>query len=322
RLKARAFMAYYTFIFPWQNHARDILPFYREGLDAGLAHGDFEYASYIMTLEALARLHTGEALADLEPDFERAAAKIKSLGHERSILLQNLLCQLVWALRHAHGRAATLSGRFYNEDTDLARCREPLDENLIFHHYLAKLTLAVFLGDPRTAVDAARRGRPHVQPGAFANYLPAMFVTYEALAELFAAGADARYRPRLGRVRKNLRQLRAWAASAPMNFAHKYHLVAAEHARYRGHGEDAAAHFERAIVLAQSHGFTHEAGLAQERAAAFYFARGMERLGRQYLRDSHASYRRWGADVVCRRLEAEYLQQFAILGAAFDSMVK
>ncbi|HEX7841653.1 MAG TPA: AAA family ATPase [Kofleriaceae bacterium] len=322
RLKARAFMAYYSFIFPWQNHIRETLPHYQKGLEAGLAHGDFEYASYIMTLESLARLHAGDSLADLQPEIERHAAKLKSLGQERSILLQNMLCQMVLVLRHRPERDNPLSGRFYDEVRDLPQCFDPLDENLIFHNYLAKMTLCLFLEDHESAVAAARAGRKHLRNGGLGNYLCAVFLTYESLAYLSLVSRKGRGGAILRRVRRNLRQLERWAKSAPMNFLHKYHLVAAERCRVLGRGERAAEHFEKAIELAQTHGFVHEAGLAQERAAAFYFDRGMARLGRQYLHDGFLSYRRWGAGAVIDRLRSAYAQQFAILAAGEDVPLK
>jgi predicted ATPase/GAF domain-containing protein len=322
RLKARAFMAYYSFIFPWQHHIRETLPYYREGLDAGLAHGDFEYASYIMTLDSLARLHSGDPLTDLQPELERHGAKIKSLGQERSIVLQDMLCQMVHALRYGPEHPNPLSGRFYDESRELPRCLEPLDENLVFHNYLAKLTLCLFLGDHASALDAARRGRVHLESGGFANYLGAVFVAYESLACLLSIRRHGRIGAMMRRVRRNQRLLWKWSNSAPMNFLHKYHLVEAERCRVLGRGERAAEHFEKAIELSQTHGFVHETGLAQHRAAEFYFGRGMERLGRQYLRDCYLSYRRWGAEALTRRLESEYAQHFAILATSPDGPVR
>lgn len=322
RLKARAFMAFYSFIFPWQNHIRDTLPYYREGLAAGLAHGDFEFASYIMTLDSLARLHVGDPLTDLQPEFERHGATIRSLGQERSILLQNMLCQVVFALRHGPEGTNPLVGRFYDEHKDLPRCLEPLDENLVFHNHLAKLMLSLFLGDAPGAVVAARRGRPHLRNGGFGHYLVATFLMYESLAYLGSATRKGRTGAMLRRVRRNQRLLRAWSNSAAMNFLHKYHLVEAELHRVLGREAQAAEHFEHAIELSQAHGFAHETGLAQERAAAFYFERGMPRLGRQYLRECYLSYRRWGAEALTRRLESQHAQHFAILAATMERPVK
>jgi GAF domain-containing protein len=273
-----------------------------------------------MTFESLARLHSGVALTDLQADLERYGAKIKSLGQERSIMLQNMLCQVAFALRHGPEGANPLTGTFYDEAKQLPHCLDPLDENLVFHNYLAKMTLCIFLGDHACLLDAARRGRVHLRNGGFANYLAAVFITYESLAYLITA--RKRGSAMMRRIRRNQRQLKCWSRAAPMNFLHKFHLVEAECHRYLGDSQRAAEHFEKAIELSQTHGFAHETGLAQERAAAFYFERGMERLGRQYLRDCYQSYRRWGAEALTRRLESQYAQHFAILGTGIDGPIK
>jgi GAF domain-containing protein len=280
----------------------------------------------MMTLESLTRLHAGDPVSELAPDLERHAAKIRSLGHEHSISIQNLLCQIAAALREPVDRAggqdgpppSPLIGRFYDERRDLPARLEALDASVVFHHYLAKLMLCVFLGDPAGAVGAARAGRRHVRGGGFANYLVAVFMTYESLA-LLTAPRTRGTRGALRRAHRNQRVLERLAGGAAMNFAHRHHLVAAELCRARGQGERATEHFERAIELAQRHGYVHDAGLAQERAAAFNLERGLARLGREYLRDAHRSYRRWGADAVVRRLEAEHASEFQILAANRDA---
>lgn len=56
-------------------------------------------------------------------------------------MLQNMLCQVAFALRHGPEGGNPLTGRFYDEIKQLPRCLDPLDENLVFHNYLAKMTL-------------------------------------------------------------------------------------------------------------------------------------------------------------------------------------
>jgi predicted ATPase/GAF domain-containing protein len=313
RLRAAAMMGFYTFVFPWRNHARDALPHLEAGLTVGLREGDFEYSSYIITVRSMIRLHTGAPLPELQTEFEEHRANIAAYRQERSILLQALFSQVVQDLRCPERGERFLAGPLYDEATGLRRCLEPLDENQVFHHSLAKLTLATFLADPTAAKDACALGRRHLQAGAFGLFLLATFTFYEALALLTAA-------PRLSgiarlRVVNAARRLQKWSASAPMNFLHKYHLVEAERNRLANRHLQASEHYERAIELSNQHGYLHELALCQERAALYYFERGLPRLGRQYLRDSYTSYVRWGATAVTRRLEREHPQQFALMAS-------
>jgi predicted ATPase/GAF domain-containing protein len=312
RLKAKLFMGHYTFVFPWKNHIRDTIPHYLEGLRSGLEHGDFEYSCFLMTLISLARLHTGVALGELFEEFQEYRAKITALSQERSIILQDLLVQLVNDLRDTSGKGAVLHGPVYEESEALPRCSNPIDHNLIFHNHLAKLVLGVFLALPDVALSAAAAGRKHLDSGAFAHYLGPTFLYYEAIAFFSFLPRELR-NTQLRRIKRSAKQLKRAAVRAPMNFENKLYLVQAELARAGGNNHLAAQKFEKAIELAQEHGFVHEAGLAQERAAAFYLEQGMQRTGRHLLRECHHSYRRWGAQGATRRLELQYPQQFALL---------
>ena len=317
-LKARVFSGYYLLIFPWRNHVRAALPFYSEAIEAGLQHGDLEFACYHITFHALARLHSGTPLSELLPEFEGHLDKITSLRQERSILQQRLLTQMVRDLREGSAGGGPLRGPIYDEELALPQCLAPLDDNLAFHNHLAKLVLCVFFNDSSGALSAVDAGRKHLEGGAFGNYLGAVFSFYESLAHLVAAAGSSRRRiPR--RVRTNQRKLKSLSDSAPMNFLHKYQLIEAECSALAGDDARAIRLFESAIALSHSHGFLHETALVQERAARFYLDRGMQRLGRHQLREAHHSYTRWGADAKVRRLEAEYAQHFALLSAGFDA---
>lgn len=307
RLKARVFVAYYAFIFPWKNHLRDALPRYREGLESGLAHGDFEYACFLMSFVSLARLHAGDPLPEVLPELERYADKVRSLRQERSVLLHDLLCRLGHGLRDGVELDGLKTASYDGEDVRAGRT-SGLDDTFFFYHYLAKMMLGLFLGDHQTALVAAQRGHRYVRTGGFGNYQIAMFLTYESVILLMEASRQAqRAVPRT--VKRNLALLRTWSSNAPANFLHKYHLVEAECCRVRDQRDAAATHYEKAIELAQHHGFVHEAGLAQERAGVFCLERGMGRLGREYLREAYRSYERWGADAVARRIRIKRAQQ-------------
>lgn len=319
RLRAKAIMGHYTFIFPWKNHIRDTLPFYQQGLKSGLEHGDFEYAGFLMTLHTLAGLHSGVPLGLLDDECERYRAKIAALKQARSVLLQGVLSQIVFELRREAGATSTLAGPHCNERESLPQCLDPIDHNLLFQHYLAKLMLGVLLGETQAAREAASHGRKHLAAGAFALYIGPIFEFYEALAALILPAGDSRARKAIRSAARARGRLVKLCQHAPMNFSNKLCLIEAEAARLRGKTAEAAQHYDKAMELAQTHGFVHELALAQERAAAFYFERGMDRLGRHYLREAFVSYRRWGATAVLRRLQREHPQHFALLAASADA---
>jgi hypothetical protein len=77
-------------------------------------------------------------------------------------------------------------------------------------------------------------------------------------------------KPGLQTVEVNQEQLQAWAKSAPMNYLHKWQLVAAEKCRVLGDRLGAIDYYDQAIVGAKTHGYLQEEALANELAARFY----------------------------------------------------
>ena len=66
--------------------------------------------------------------------------------------------------------------------------------------------------------------------------------------------------------------------------------------------------YEQAIRSAQANGFVHNEALANELAARFYAARGLEKIANGYLRDARYGFLRWGADGKVRQLDDLYPQ--------------
>jgi signal transduction histidine kinase len=102
--------------------------------------------------------------------------------------------------------------------------------------------------------------------------------------------------------------LKLWADSCSANFLHRHALVSAEIARIDGRELDAARLYEQAIRSAQDNGFVQFEALANELAARFYRACGLDRLADGYLREARACYVRWECDGKVKQLDLHYPQ--------------
>jgi hypothetical protein len=98
------------------------------------------------------------------------------------------------------------------------------------------------------------------------------------------------------------KQLEIWAQSCPENFEDRAALVAAEIARIEGRELGAMRLYEQAIRAACDNGFVHNEALANELAARFYAARGLETSSHAHLRNARQGYLHWGADGKVRQL--------------------
>jgi diguanylate cyclase (GGDEF)-like protein len=103
-----------------------------------------------------------------------------------------------------------------------------------------------------------------------------------------------------------LMDFQTWAHDGPWNFRHKALLVEAELERVRGHEDAAMDLYAKAIDAAAEAGFPGCEALANELYARFWLERGQKQLSSNFVRDAYYHYRRWGAEVKCRQLEADW----------------
>src|SRR5262249_10138817 len=94
--------------------------------------------------------------------------------------------------------------------------------------------------------------------------------------------------------------------NCPVNFENRAALVAAELARIRGDGEEAARRYEEAIRSARENGFVQNEAVAYETASRFYRGRGFGLIADTYLREARDRYLRWGAEGKVRELERQH----------------
>ncbi len=140
----------------------------------------------------------------------------------------------------------------------------------------------------------------------------AIFRFYDSLSglRLYDRFADEEREETLQRVASNQLRMRIWSENAPMNFKHKYDLVAAETARVTGNIGPAMENYEQAIKGAKDNEFIHEEALANELYARFRQKRGNNRIAEIYMQEARALYHQWGAGAKVSHLENRYPQWF------------
>jgi predicted ATPase/signal transduction histidine kinase len=104
------------------------------------------------------------------------------------------------------------------------------------------------------------------------------------------------------------RQLYQSAAQTPMNFQHKYDLVAAEYQQVLDEKKEAIELYDGAIAGARKNGYIQEEALANELAAKFYLNWGKEKVAQEYMQDAYYCYAKWGAKAKTDNLEKGYPQ--------------
>jgi PAS domain S-box-containing protein len=115
--------------------------------------------------------------------------------------------------------------------------------------------------------------------------------------------AQAHYRQLLDR---NSARLKTWTDNCPENFGHKYLLVSAEMARLEGRETETLLFYEQAIQSARQNDYIPNEGVAHERAAEFYLAKGLETAARAHLLAAAEAYHDWGAAAKVKLLQEQY----------------
>src|ERR1700723_3569707 len=174
-------------------------------------------------------------------------------------------------------------------------------------YYTLKLQARVMSGDYQAAISARAKAEPMLWS--------IVGMTHEAEYHFYGALASACHydeapldeRPQLlAKLQAHQKRLEIWADTCPENFQNRHALVSAEIARIENRSLDPERLYEEAVRLAREHGFVQNEGLANELAARFHAARGLETIANAYLRNARNCYDRWGAHGKVKQLDEHY----------------
>ena len=147
------------------------------------------------------------------------------------------------------------------------------DPHLLFAtcwYWIRKLQARFFAGDYASALEAASKAEPLLQPGP-GHFEWAEYIFYDALTR--AAQYDAVSAEKQVRDRETLaayhKQIVVWAENCPENFGNRAALVAAELARVEGRDLEAMHLYEDAIRSARENGFIQNEAIAHEVGRGF-----------------------------------------------------
>jgi predicted ATPase/signal transduction histidine kinase len=308
RYQARAYMSFGNLVTPWTRHIQTGRDLVRRAFDAANKIGDLTFAAYSCNNLNTNLLATGDPLGDTQREAENGLdfARKAQFG-----LVIDIITAQLGLIRTLRGLTPEF-GSFNDERFKESQFEDHLqsDARLALPecwYWVRKLQARVYANDYAAAIEAASRAQQLLwtSPSFFEV---AEYHFYDALARAVqcdAASADERA-SHLEALAAHHKQLEVWAENCPENFANRAALVAAEIARLEGRAPDAMHLYEQAIQSAREHGFVQNEGLANEAAARFYLAHGLEKIARVYLRDARSCYVRWGAEGKVRQLERVY----------------
>jgi PAS domain S-box-containing protein len=306
-MTAKAYASYGGAIGFWKEPIQDTVEILHQAVHSGLETGDIEFACHAAIFYCEHPFFAGEHLESVAQRQKTYIQIIQKCEQEYQLNYAKICAQIVLNLLDQSADKTTLVGEQFNEAEMLPRFLELKNINSVFYTYFAKLVLAYLFEDYNQAVLYAEQAAQYTDPiSALLVFNEYCFYYSLALLTQYAIVAPETQEQYLAIATAHQTRMKTWATHAPMNYQHKYDLIEAEIARVSGRFLEAMDYYDRAIQQAKKQGFVQHEAIANERAAAFYFALNRNEIAKLYMTKAHNSYIRWGAVAKVKDLETKY----------------
>ncbi|MBR8834806.1 MAG: EAL domain-containing protein [Stigonema ocellatum SAG 48.90 = DSM 106950] len=311
-LKAEIYEIFNGHVRHFQEHLNASLEPMLEGITSGLEVGNIQYASYIAAFYSANLFYTGKNLESVAEKFDQRLELLNSLRNQICIDYAKIWRQMVANLMGESRSKFELNGEHFNETEMAVTLTTVGNQAALSSLYLAKTNLLYLYKEYAQAIENAEIAERYIgSVTGTINVCEHSFYYMLALLGQYPHATVEEQRQYLQTVELRQQQMAKLALAAPMNFLHKYDLVEAEKAKVLGQHDQAMEYYDRAIQNARKQGYLQEEALAAELAAEFYFARGRERVARDYLTDAYYGYLHWGATAKVQDLLERYPQVFS-----------
>ena len=310
RFKARVYVHFGNVVTPWARPFHTGCTWVRRAFETANANGDLTFAVYSCNHLVTNLLASGEGLSETQRKAEYGLDFARKARFGLVVDIITVQLQLIRVLR---GETFSFSS-FNDAGFDEAQFERHLEQDprlaiAACWYWIRKLQARLLADDVECAVAAASKAQRLLWTSP-SHIEVAEYHFYGALAHAarYDQASPEERIEHLAALLSHHRQIEEWAQNCPENFGNRAALVAAEIACIEGRELDAMHLYEQAIQSARANGFVQNEGLAYERAAAFYCARGFAPFADTYLRQARDCYARWGANGKVRQLEARHGQ--------------
>ena len=289
----------------WCGPIASCFPYSREAYRAGLASGDFIYATYGVYHESWHALFGGQPLGEYYEQYRPYLAFMRRTKNEAFHEAHQQMLHMSLALQGRTRGPSLLTSDEFDEDTYL----ETYGDLGFFGgiYYVCKLQLLYLFGEYEEAERFGHKAQDVAEKTAGMIW-DAWRCFYQALTLLArhpSLGKDVQPEARR-EIERLLSAMRTWAENSPESFSHRYALLLAESAALQGDVAEAMTAYERAIATAAEHGFIQVEAVANERYAHFWLQRGNLDIARQYFTAARDCYAKWGATAKVAELETRH----------------
>ncbi|MFN6569757.1 AAA family ATPase [Dendronalium sp. ChiSLP03b] len=311
--KAKIYAVYNFFVRQWNEHSRNTIEPFREGIQSALETGDIELACRGATFYCNSIFFMGEPLEKVAREQDKYFALIRKYNQKFDIDYTRIWIQGVDNLIGNFVQPELLVGDLFNEEIDLNLLINTKNHMALFSYYLLKSQLYYLFKDFKLSLEYAKLAFQYTNSLTGMIHIAQTNFYYSLnLLALYNQVEPKQQEEYLSQVLANQQEMERWVYYAPVNFQHKYELVEAEKARVLKQYEKAVDYYERAIQGANKQEYIQEEALANELAAEYHLSSGREKIAKTYMTDAYYSYIRWGAVAKVKDLETRYWQLITI----------
>ncbi|HPS57310.1 MAG TPA: PAS domain S-box protein [Spirochaetota bacterium] len=296
KYKPRTIHLIYCMIWHWKNHLRDTIEHIQHAYTLGMEMGDIEDATSSAHLYCVHKYLCGYNLGEVITEMLSYDNIIKRFRQETNLNYLRIERQALINLREKSADPVQLEGEAYSESKMLLVHEQAGDKSAIAILFIMKTINAFLFGRYGESVTFAEKAGSNIDALMGLGFIPVLCF-YDSLARLalYDSASPAVKKKLMKSARSNMKQLRRWAAHAPMNHSHKIDLVQAELFRVTGAHSEAMRLYDRAADRALENGYIQESAVASESAARFYLSLGYGRTASAYAAEARDLFLKWGA---------------------------
>uniref|UniRef100_UPI00403E99A2 AAA family ATPase n=1 Tax=Microcoleus sp. TaxID=44472 RepID=UPI00403E99A2 len=306
-IKSRVYAVFGSFIQQWKTDLKSGLGDIKEGFQTGMETGELEYAAYSINIYCTYKLWMGERLYLVEQETGKYVKLMQQSQLEMAVQYISVERQTALNLCGTTVEPCNLVGESFNEFKTLQDLIKAKSFMVVCLVYNAKTMLNFIFRNYAQALENSRLFEKYAEAasGLYVVSVNNFYFSLSLLA-LYSQADRGEQKQYLKKIVKKQKKMKKWAVHAPMNYQHKYDLVAAEKARVLGQNTEAMELYDRAISGAAKNGYIQEEALAYELAGEFYQALGKEVVFQAYLTKAYYGYINWGATAKVKDLESTH----------------
>ena len=304
-VKNRVVAIAYFFVLPWQTPLKELLSGLKANYESSLKNGDREYAAWSLCNHATLSFFNAEHLDKLADRFARYRNSVYQLQQDTAFNYLSIYHQVVLNLLDQSSKPTEIEGDAYRKREQLPIQMAACDFSGLAFFHISEGMLGYLFGRIEQAQNSFDSALRYLHSATSSQWLP-LFYFYDSLVCVALAGNAPLNGDFAQRIEENQAKLKAWAALAPANHLHRWHLIEAERCRLKSDKAGAIESFEQAIALANANELIQEAALANEIAAKFYLVWNKGKVAQSYMIDAYYGYSRWGARTKIAHLEEHY----------------